>query len=278
MASRFNIGKECDMRLVFIRHGDPDYVHDSLTEKGKKEAELLANLLEDKELGDIYVSPLGRARETASYTIERIRKNGRLKKEPVTFDWLEEFPARVDLERSEEARKAFATDLFDDSGSSKYKLHRMWDFLPSYYGEHPELFDSADWRKAQIVKDSSAEEIYDHVIREFDSLLASYGYERRGLLYHCDEGNTKTLTFFCHFGITCVLLSHLMNVSPFSLLQMTASAPTSVTEAVSEERQKGTAIFRMLRFGDTTHLTVGNENPSFSARFCERFEHMDERH
>ena len=144
------------MRLVFIRHGDPDYVHDSLTEKGKKEAELLANLLEDKELGDIYVSPLGRARETASYTIERLRKNGRLKKEPITFDWLEEFPARVDLERSEEARKAFATDLFDDSGSSKYKLHRMWDFLPSYYGEHPELFDSSDWRKAQIVKDRAA--------------------------------------------------------------------------------------------------------------------------
>ena len=30
------------MRLIFIRHGDPDYVHDTLTEKGKREAELLA--------------------------------------------------------------------------------------------------------------------------------------------------------------------------------------------------------------------------------------------
>ena len=266
------------MRLVFIRHGDPDYVHDSLTAKGKKEAQLLADLLTEKELGEICLSPLGRAQETASYTIERLRENGRLKKEPVTYEWLQEFPSRVNLERSEEARKAFATDLYDDSGSSVYKLHRMWDFLPSYYGEHPELFDEMKWREAQLVKDSDAEEIYDHVIREFDSLLASYGYERQGILYHCDEGNDITLTFFCHFGITCVLLSHLMNVSPFTLLQMTASAPTSVTEAVTEERQKGTAIFRMLRFGDTTHLTLGNEPASFSARFCERFENTDERH
>lgn len=30
------------MRLLFIRHGDPDYVHDTLTEKGHREAALLA--------------------------------------------------------------------------------------------------------------------------------------------------------------------------------------------------------------------------------------------
>ena len=29
------------MKLLLIRHGDPDYTHDSLTEKGQREAELL---------------------------------------------------------------------------------------------------------------------------------------------------------------------------------------------------------------------------------------------
>lgn len=29
------------MRLIFIRHGDPDYEHDDLTQKGKREVELL---------------------------------------------------------------------------------------------------------------------------------------------------------------------------------------------------------------------------------------------
>lgn len=30
------------MRLLIIRHGDPDYAVDSLTEKGRREAEFLA--------------------------------------------------------------------------------------------------------------------------------------------------------------------------------------------------------------------------------------------
>ena len=30
------------MRIIFIRHGDPDYEKDSLTEKGWREAALLA--------------------------------------------------------------------------------------------------------------------------------------------------------------------------------------------------------------------------------------------
>ena len=30
------------MRILLIRHGDPDYEHDTLTEKGRREAELLA--------------------------------------------------------------------------------------------------------------------------------------------------------------------------------------------------------------------------------------------
>lgn len=34
-----------NMRLVIIRHGDPDYTIDSLTEKGWREAEYLSDLL-----------------------------------------------------------------------------------------------------------------------------------------------------------------------------------------------------------------------------------------
>lgn len=29
------------MRILIIRHGDPDYKHDALTEKGRREATLL---------------------------------------------------------------------------------------------------------------------------------------------------------------------------------------------------------------------------------------------
>ena len=32
------------MRIIFVRHGDPDYEHDTLTEKGHREAALLGKL------------------------------------------------------------------------------------------------------------------------------------------------------------------------------------------------------------------------------------------
>ena len=57
------------MRIIFIRHGDPDYQNDSLTEKGIREAKLLSQRVAAwKDITDIYCSPLGRAKETASYS------------------------------------------------------------------------------------------------------------------------------------------------------------------------------------------------------------------
>ena len=53
------------MKILLIRHAEPDYAHDSLTEKGRREAELLSRRMADYPILDYYVSPLGRARETA---------------------------------------------------------------------------------------------------------------------------------------------------------------------------------------------------------------------
>ena len=75
--------------------------------------------------------------------------------------------------------------------------------------------------------------------------------------------------FFCHFGTSCVLLSHLMNVSPMVLWHGTCMAPASVTTVYTEERRPGIAYFRAAAMGDTSHLYVKGAGPSFSGRFCE---------
>ena len=74
------------MRLLIVRHGDPDYVADSLTQTGWREAELLSRRLEKLEIAAFYVSPLGRARDTASETLKRMGR------EAETLDCLQEFP------------------------------------------------------------------------------------------------------------------------------------------------------------------------------------------
>ena len=59
------------MKLLIVRHGDPDYSIDSLTEKGWREAELLSKKLSKLDIKDFYVSTMGRAKDTASCTLKK---------------------------------------------------------------------------------------------------------------------------------------------------------------------------------------------------------------
>ena len=118
---------------------------------------------------------------------------------------------------------------------------------------------------------------YDQVTGEFDKVLAEHGYVRDGHYYRVEKANNDTLVFFCHFGLGCVLISHLLSMSPMVLWHNLCAAPSSVTTLTSEERRKGIAGFRMNSYGDISHLYAHDEPPAFAARFCECYDN-DERH
>ncbi len=257
------------MRILMIRHGDPDYSIDSLTETGRKEAMALAETADRLHVGTCYVSPLGRAALTAKYTLDRLHLTGE------TLDWLQEFPARVDLNASAGLSAAYGNP---ETENGHFLPEIPWDLLPSYYTAHPEYADAAAWRTSEIAVHSDTVQQYDAVIAAFDRLLASYGYVREEQHYHVRQETAETITFFCHFGISCVLLSHLFNVSPFVLWHSLAMAPSSVTEVVSEERVRGTASFRALKIGSVSHLERKGMEPSFAARFCEIYSDKSKRH
>ena len=240
------------MKLLLIRHGDPDYEHDNLTEAGNQEARLLVPRMEREKPDAIFLSPLGRAQATARPTLEALGESG------VTQDWLQEFSIPVHRP--------------DKDG----ELSRVpWDWLPQDWLRHPELMDPVRWRENEVMAGAGVGEAYDWVVAQFDALLASFGYRREGLLYRAEEPNSRTLAFFCHFGIACVLLSHLMNCSPMVLWQGLCMAPSSVTTVYSEERRPGFAAFRASAVGDVSHLYAENVPPSFAARFCEVYGNGD---
>ena len=89
------------MRLLFIRHGDPDYEKDSVTEKGAREIGLLADRLVNENIAAAYVSPLGRAQVTAQATLSRIGLAG------TTCDWLREFDGTVTGQEYEQKKSFF---------------------------------------------------------------------------------------------------------------------------------------------------------------------------
>lgn len=242
------------MKLVFIRHGDPDYSIDSLTERGWKEAELLSEKMKNFKADEIYVSPLGRAKDTAGVSL---KKMGR---EATTLSWLHEFDTHISRP--------------DREGNTS----PAWDWLPQDYVDHDAFFYPDRWIEHPVYEASTIKEDVQKIYADFEAFLKEHGYERKGRYFKAVRPNNDTIVFFCHFGITCLLLGYLLNISPFALWHGTCAAPTSMTTVATEERREGIAYFRMLSFGDTSHLYAGAMEPAFAARFCECYANSDERH
>lgn len=239
------------MKIVIIRHAEPNYEKNSLTEKGFLEAKILGKYYNSSMFDEVYSSSLPRALLTAEAVIK--------KEKPINVvDWLIEFYHPVTLE----------------DGSR----HTNWDFTPSYIKKHPEILRDPDYLEAYLpFKSEKMKEKYDAVIKEFDAVLAKHGYHRNGMFYDVSKSSKETLVFFCHFGMMSVLLSHLLNIPYTTLAQFTVCLPTGVTTLISEEREKGIAQFRMITYGDISHLTKEKIEPSFHGRFCEIFD-SDDRH
>ncbi len=242
------------MRILIIRHGDPDYKNDCLTEKGRREATLLAKRLQDEKIDAFYSSPLGRAKETCQYVARAKNREDEI----VTFDWLREFNCEVTF-------------------PSGRKHGIPWDMLPEEWTNEAGMYEYTRWYEHACYENSNVKEQYLRVVGELDLLLERHGYKREGEIYRAEKANRDTIALFCHFGLESVLLSRLCNISPVSLWHNFVALPTSVTTLYTEERREGKAIFRVAGFGETGHLFAGGETPSFSARFCETFD-SDERH
>lgn len=240
------------MKLLIVRHGDPDYSIDSLTETGWMEAELLSDRLSKLDVKAFYCSPLGRAKDTSAATLKKMGRTAEI------LPWLREFAPKVDKPNRH--------------GSVS------WDWLPQDWTAEPKFYDKDNWWDVPAFQNAKVHEEAQWVWRGLDELLARHGYVREGNYYRAEAPNEDTIVFFCHFGLECVLLSHLLGISPMPLWHGMCAAPTSVTTLITEERREGIASFRMNAFGDTAHLYAAGREPSFSARFCETYANADQRH
>lgn len=237
------------MKLIIIRHGDPNYAIDSLTRKGKREAMLLSERIKKINPDYVYCSPLGRAKKTAKIGTRLIDKKIEI------LPWLREFDGKI--------------------GSGPVKSI-CWDRLPSDWTKF-DGFYTPDWINTEKYKEGNVKSEFEKVCGGIDRLLSEHGYEHEGRIFKAIKPNHDTVVLFCHFGVECVILGHILSVSPMPLWHNFAALPTSVTTLVTEEREKGIASFRILGFGDVGHLYKGNEEPSFACRFCECFDD-DTRH
>ena len=239
------------MRLLLIRHAEPDYENHTLTPKGFEEAAALGKAYRDFQFDEAYCSPLNRAKLTAEAFMKYHPDKGLVEK-----SWLTEFDALIRVPYSGEEWLS-------------------WDFLPAEFVKEEAFFSGDAFFSSSWLQRETLKQRYREATEGLDAVLEKNGYHRKGRLYEVTNSNTRTVLLFCHFGMMSVLMSHLLHIPYVLLAQQFECQPTGVTTIVTEERQKGIAQFRCLRYSDVSHLTANGLQPSFSGRFCEIFDSDD---
>ena len=222
------------MRIVFVRHGEPDYEHDCLTETGVKQAEMAAERLKEEGISEIWASPLGRAQQTAKIASEVLGL-------PVkTVDCMREITwGSID-----------GSPLFADG--------HPWDTVDKMAADGVDL-NMRDWRTSPYFVNNHVVQVADGVERGIDEWLAGLGYVRRGAYYEhtLAEDEHKTIAMFSHGGSSSVAIGHMMNLPFPYMCAMMHMEFTSIT-ILRMGRKKGLCPLPCLELSnDSRHIKEG---------------------
>jgi probable phosphoglycerate mutase len=180
------------MLFIYIRHGEPIYDPDGLTELGKRQAEDVARHLEVEGVDKIFSSTSNRAIETALPTAKRLNK------EITYLDFANEKHVWENLTVNNAAGKMW---LFQSQKTIElFHTQELIDLGYKWY-EHPQ-FNNGPFK--------------DEVIRiqqESDRFFADLGYLNLGNgKYKVIKENNDKVVMFAHQGFGYAFLSLLLNI------------------------------------------------------------------
>jgi broad specificity phosphatase PhoE len=220
------------MRLYLIRHGDPDYEKDVLTPAGILEAKALAKRLEKEGIDEIYYSPLGRARETMSYTAQLTGIK------PELLEWTEEIYYYLEVENWGR------THVFNIPGEVVRSI------------KQGEYYDN--WFQRAPYNDPGLLKLLENINEQSDLFFARHGYKKEGNLYRIEKQNSKKIAVFAHAALGLAWLSHLLAIPTNIMWSSFWPATSSVSTILFEERSPTWAVPRCLGLGDVSHLYAEN--------------------
>ena len=236
------------MKIILIRHADPDYARDSLTPLGFREADYLAKRVATWPVTAIYCSPQGRAQRTMEPSAKALGM------EATTCDWLREH----------------SNGSHTKPDGSREASSIAWNLYPDFWQQDPAHFSPEGWTDSTYMKSLpvKSDGHWNAVKAGLDAILASYGYLRDGLVYRIGEGARRDalLVFFCHHGQIGLDAGHLLNISPMQIWHDFWIPPASLTILASDERHDGVASFRCQAIGDISHLKETPEGNLVSSR------------
>ncbi len=219
------------MRIIFIRHGEPDYANDCLTGAGRRQAQLAAQRLREERPAELWSSPLGRARETAQPASDLLG-----------------LPVR-ELEFLREVTWG-STD-----GTPIFAGGHPWAIVDEMARQGIGL-NRPDWRDSPFFRTNRVVECVEGIGKGLDEWLAGYGYLREGAYYRREREETeeRSVALFCHGGSSAAAMGHLLDLPFPSACAMLQLDFTGVT-VVRLDRSPGAGTLPRLELSnDIRHL------------------------
>jgi len=221
------------MRIVFVRHGEPDYARDCLTEAGRAQAAAAAERLAGEGIREIFSSPCGRARETAAFTAARLGL-------PVAIlDYMREITW---------------------GGPGIPCDGHPWTLGDRMLAEGFD-FDALDWREHPYFRGNAATACYGAIAGRFDGFLAERGYLHEGRRFLCRGGGDETIALFSHGGSGACALAHALAL-PFPYVASVLPYDFTSVIILDFPANEGAHVFpRVELFNDCAHIRRGPGAP-----------------
>eukprot|EP00727_Mastigamoeba_balamuthi_P009141 m51a1_g485 hypothetical protein (324) ;mRNA; r:221337-222865 len=238
------------MWLFFIRHGDPDYETNTLTERGVAEATALAQRLATLGITRILSSPSGRVMQTAGHASRALGL-------PVEqAPWLQE-PSHL------QAPAAWANGL---------EAAVVWDIPGHLVHAARDEWRSEDWLAREPYSSiSGAADAMQAFASGLDGVLAEHGFEAQGARYRVaassQRGREERVALFGHNGTVLLALAHLLRLPHPQVFSGFFASPTSVTtfhmdELCRPEEEPKWATPRAMGVADVSHLYAAGMQPN----------------
>lgn len=226
------------MRIIFVRHGHPDYRKDCLTELGHLHAAAAAERLANEGIEQIFSSTCGRAYETAEYTARKLGIP-----EIVKCDFMRE----VSWKSIDDSELPFGGHPWQTAG------HMVTS------GES--LMDPA-WKNKEPFCRNIVSELVETKAKCFDELLKGLGYQREGYYYRVQTSNDTTIAMFSHGGSSAAVLSHLLNL-PFPFMCEAMPPDYTAVTVITISGEVGSLVSPKVElFNDARHIAGISLDPA----------------
>ncbi|MBQ4090105.1 MAG: histidine phosphatase family protein [Clostridia bacterium] len=219
------------MILYIIRHGQPNYEKDCLTELGWKQAEAVGRRMARSGINKIYASPMGRAQETAT-PASRL-----LGLEINTENWAHEI---------------------GDERLTRYPdgVRRSVSLLQNTYLRENGNMDLGYARAYECpgMNDTEMKKAVSYIEENGNEFLERLGYKEENGVYRIIRPNDDKVALFCHAAFSRAWISVLLHI-PINIMWASFDYElTGVTKLEFKNNENGVTAPKALCFSDTSHL------------------------